>query len=274
MPQHGRGDGLGGRSSQNTNQLRVASWTGVIVKGANETVPLYISLTESYVHPDVRVFLADVRCKATLCGELITAIVPVFELPPEAGQVPLRIVFGTDEKVCRLAKIAIEVDENRAGGSKASCQVDELPVTVVDLVQLAYPNVGRWAQTLGAITYAEKQHEAASLPSVNTGGREVALLITKTHPSDVPAIFVFGIANGKAQCDRYEASEQHLEDQKKWEFIDSCTLTELTVTTRGNESIVGIAADVDFIYEPDEYEHTFHVRLRVGEYDFQALCPV
>lgn len=100
------------------------------------------------------------------------------------------------------------------------------------------------------------------------------MLISKTHPSDVPAIYVFGITNGKAQLDRYEASEQNLEDQKKWEFIDSCTLSELTVSSKGDESYVGIAHDVDFIYKPDEFEHCYHVRLRVGEYEFQALCPV
>jgi len=285
-PVHGHGSTDEDPEDHLEEGLVIEGWTGVLVKGDQEQLPMYITLAQDWVpkpgSPDggLDVFIGPddnrpgVRCRCVVQGKLVAVVVPVQKL--DVGE--QRISFyprglspeddGADAKPLSIFFSPYE-----------QMQLRKLPCTVVDKVKVTYPEpdaeddraVALRGNSLAAIALAEDHHESYQ---VIEKAHEVAVLITKSHPSDYASVFVFGLKAGKARLDRYETAETSLEQRQKWDFIDTCALGEVVVSAQGDLTQVKLADGVDFVFEPRSTKQAYSVSLHVGSHQFAAITPV
>ena len=93
---------------------------------------------------------------------------------------------------------------------------------------------------------------------------KVAVLISKTDPADFATVFVFGLKGGKARLDRYETAETNLDNRPKWDFVDTCQLGDVVVSSQGDLTIVQIAEGVEFVFEPRTLKQAYSANLHIG----------
>merc|ERR1719506_764782 len=249
--------------------VTVLSWTGVIVKGASTVVPLYVQLQDDIgvSEENLCIILGSLPCRVAVSGNTLVANVPVGQLMTGKTVIKIYHERGNQRIELPLTTPLQEMYEN-AG----------LPCSVVDLVAVAYPDgpdtegecIEVRGNSLVAIATAEDYHESfQQLP--NDPGHYVAILITKSHPSDFASVFVFGLKNGTARLDRYECAEANLEYRHKWDFIDTCQLGEVVVAAQGSLTVVTLADGVEFCFEPQIAKQAFSANLHVGPNIFAAI---
>merc|ERR550537_326931 len=178
-----------------------------------------------------------------MTGSMLAASVPVAQLYP--GKQDIKVIHEKNSNRIELPFTSQSMKE----GWKDTC----LPCSVIDLVAVAYPDEdAQQGQTreirgnsLAAIAIAEDYHESfQQLP--NDPGHYVAIMVTKSHPSDFAAVFVFGLKGGKARLDRYE-------------------------TAQGDLTIVTLAEGVEFVFEPRTAKQAYAANLHVGPMVFAAI---
>merc|ERR550537_1427872 len=203
-----------------------------------------------------------------MTGSMLAASVPVAQLYP--GKQDIKVIHEKNSNRIELPFTSQSMKE----GWKDTC----LPCSVIDLVAVAYPDEdAQQGQTreirgnsLAAIAIAEDYHESfQQLP--NDPGHYVAIMVTKSHPSDFASVFVFGLKGGKARLDRYETAESNLENRHKWDFIDTCQLGEVVVAAQGDLTIVTLAEGVEFVFEPRTAKQAYAANLHVGPMVFAAI---
>lgn len=252
--------------------VTVLSWTGVIVKGASTVIPLFVQLQDNVGvnEENLCIILGHLPCRVAVSGNTLVANVPVGQLMTGKTVIKIYHERGNQRIELPLTTPLQEMYEN-AG----------LPCSVVDLVAVAYPDgpdtegecIEVRGNSLVAIATAEDYHESfQQLP--NDPGHYVAILITKSHPSDFASVFVFGLKNGTARLDRYECAEANLEYRHKWDFIDTCQLGEVVVAAQGSLTVVTLADGVEFCFEPQVAKQAFSANLHVGPIIFAAVTLV
>jgi hypothetical protein len=248
--------------------LTVVNWTGILVKGASTLVPFCVQLQEAIALPEDSLIIAvgELPCKVAMNDALLTCHVPVGQL--KAGKTVIRILHETgDQRIELPVTTPIGDTANNPG----------LLCSVVDLVAVAYPEEEQKGEiiqirgnSLAAISTAEEYH-AAQQQLPNDPGHFVAILVTKSHPSDFASVFVFGLKGGTARLDRYECAEANLEHRNKWDYIDTCQLGEVAVSAQGPLTIVTLADGVEFCFEPRAHKRAFVANLHVGPMIFAAI---
>lgn len=264
--------------------LDVHSWSGVLNLGTGMELPLYMDLShmsdgdsqkpgrvlKQYLDRDgvFSVKVGDEVCKhgkAVLRRTLLAAIMPAHVLQP-----------GPAEITCYFA--GQQVEFNTPFGKRMS-----LPITIMAAEeQIRFPQSGAdgaeaadtldmRGNSLASISLAEDHHESYQ---VIDNGHEVAVLITKTDPADFATVFVFGLKGGKARLDRYETAETNLDSRPKWDFVDTCQLGEVLVSSQGDLTIVQIAEGVEFVFEPRTLKQAYSANLHVGPMVFAAITCV
>jgi len=277
--------------------LDVYSWTGVLNLGTGMELPLYLDLSsaedgdsqkpgrilQQYLSRD-QVFMVQVKgtaangepmdpvgCKhnkAVLRRTLLAAIMSVHALTPFAGgEVEIIVTYGGQQ-----------VEFNTPFGLKKT-----LPVKIISPDEnIRFPASGAdggeatdtldmRGNSLASISLAEDHHESFQ---VIDNGHEVAVLITKTDPADFATVFVFGLKGGKARLDRYETAETNLDSRPKWDFVDTCQLGEVLVSSQGDLTIVQISEGVEFVFEPRTLKQAYSANLHVGPMVFAAITCV
>jgi hypothetical protein len=249
--------------------VTVVSWTGVIVKGASTIIPLMVQLQDDIgvSEENLCIIVGSLPCRVAVSGNTLVANVPVGQLMTGKTVIKIYHERGNQRIELPLTTQLQEMYEN-AG----------LPCSVIDLVAVAYPDgpdtegecIEIRGNSLAAIATAEDYHESfQQLP--NDPGHYVAILITKSHPSDFASVFVFGLKNGTARLDRYECAEANLEYRHKWDFIDTCQLGEVVVAAQGSLTVVTLADGVEFCFEPQIAKQAFSANLHVGPIIFAAV---
>jgi len=287
----GGGAGDEGRMTEvgESESVNVLTWTGVIVKGASNEFPIYIRIKGADADFKPRVYIGNTVCKVApanpTCTKdeafVLTAIVPVTELDKGRQAIRIKNDKGNGAKPTNVYMILNDPGATHSFAPTHPAGGLELPVSVVDLVDVTYPadedepksrkcNEMR-GNTLAAIGIAEDYHEA---PQSIEQGHQVAVLVTKSHSSDFCSVFVFGCKNGKARLDRYETAEANLEHRKKWDFIDTCELGAIAVEASGEATLVTVADQVQFIFEPRTAKQAYSANLRVGNIPFCAITCV
>jgi hypothetical protein len=250
--------------------VEVVAWTGVVVKGASSEVPLLIQLAEplGVDERNLAVTVGAVPCRVACTDNMLAATVPVAQLMP--GKQDIRIYHEKASNRIELPLTSAKMSEDWRDTA--------LPCSVVDLVAVAYPEEdAAHGQTreirgnsLAAIAIAEAYPESVQqLP--NDPGHYVAIMVTKSHPSDFASVFVFGLKSGKARLDRYETAESNLENRHKWDFIDTCQLGEVVVAAQGDLTIVTLSDGVEFVFEPRTAKQAYAANIHVGPMVFATI---
>merc|ERR1719240_1896295 len=210
--------------------------------------------------------VGDVECKhgkAVLRRTLLAAIIPSDLL--RVGEAEITVFCGEDQ-----LKLATPF------GIKSSLPVHIVkdvrpPPVVQDAETGGADTLDMRGNSLASIALAEDHHESFQ---VIDNGHEVAVLISKTDPADFATVFVFGLKGGKARLDRYETAETNLDSRPKWDFVDTCQLGEVLVSSQGDLTIVQIAEGVEFVFEPRTLKQAYSVNLHVGPMVFAAITCV
>jgi len=279
-----RDDDDGFRGPEPLPPLDVHAWTGVLNMATGMELPLYMDLShasdgdaqrpgktlQQYLARDgvFCVKVGDEMCKhgkAVVRRNLLAAIMPAHVL--SVGPAEITITYAG--QVCEF---------NTPFGLKKS-----LPITIIGQDEpLRFPQMGgegaeaqdtldMRGNSLASISLAEDHHESFQ---VIDNGHEVAVLITKTDPADFATVFVFGLKGGKARLDRYETAETNLDSRPKWDFVDTCQLGEVLVSSQGDLTIVQIAEGVEFVFEPRTLKQAYSANLHVGPMVFAAITCV
>jgi hypothetical protein len=259
----------------------VHSWTGVLVKSTGAELPVYLDIStpdndSGRPSDDVRriletgfslvVKVGDVECKhgkAVLRRTLLAAIIPSDLL--RVGEAEITIFCG--EEQLRLAT---------PFGIKNSLPLSIVkdvrsPPVIQDTETGGADTLDMRGNSLASIALAEDHHESFQ---VIDNGHEVAVLISKTDPADFATVFVFGLKGGKARLDRYETAETNLDHRPKWDFVDTCQLGDVVVSSQGDLTIVQIAEGVEFVFEPRTLKQAYSANLHIGPMVFAAITCV
>jgi hypothetical protein len=257
------------------------AWTGVLVKSTGAELPLYVDIST----PDndsgrpsenvkkildsgapLAVKVGGVECKhgkAVLRRTLLAAIIPSDLLRVGEAEITLHC---NDEQL-RLAT---------PFGTKTSLPIFVVkdvrsPPIVTDSETGGADTLDMRGNSLASIALAEDHHESFQ---VIDNGHEVAVLISKTDPADFATVFVFGLKGGKARLDRYETAETNLDNRPKWDFVDTCQLGDVVVSSQGDLTIVQIAEGVEFVFEPRTLKQAYSANLHIGPMVFAAITCV
>jgi hypothetical protein len=259
----------------------VHAWTGVLVKSTGAELPLYLDIStpeneSGRLSDNVKriiegglplvVKVGDVECKhgkAVLRRTLLAAVIPSDQL--RVGESEITICVG-DEPL----KLATPF------GVKTSLPVSIVkdvrsPPVIQDTETGGADTLDMRGNSLASIALAEDHHESFQ---VIDNGHEVAVLISKTDPADFATVFVFGLKGGKARLDRYETAETNLDHRPKWDFVDTCQLGDVVVSSQGDLTIVQIAEGVEFVFEPRTLKQAYSANLHIGPMVFAAITCV
>jgi hypothetical protein len=256
--------------------LPVFAWTGVLLKGTAE-IPLYLdlSLDGGELPPSIADALAEgehfnIRVsgisakhgKAVLRGNLLAAVLPSAQL--KAGEAEITVYLG--EQPLKLSTpYGVKEALSATVIEKARFHTAQTEERTAD------DTMDMRGNSLASLSLAEDHHQSFQLID---NGHEVAVLISKTDPSDFATIFVFGLKGGKARLDRYETAETNLDHRPKWDFVDTCQLGDVVVSSQGDLTIVQVADGVEFVFEPRTLKQAYSANLHVGPMVFAAITCV
>jgi hypothetical protein len=261
--------------------IDVHAWTGVLVKSTGAELPVYLDMStpeNETGRPSenvkrvlelglpLQVKVGDVECKhgkAVLRRTLLAAIIPSDML--KVGENEITVLCG-DEPLKMMTPF----------GAKNSLPLSIVkdvrsPPVIQDTETGGADTLYMRGNSLASIALAEDHHESFQ---VIDNGHEVAVLISKTDPADFATVFVFGLKGGKARLDRYETAETNLDHRPKWDFVDTCQLGDVVVSSQGDLTIVQIAEGVEFVFEPRTLKQAYSANLHIGPMVFAAITCV